>query len=284
MFTTNWDPKTIENQEPSPSCLLRVKQDIAEIKADPLPGIYVSHEENDLTKFHAIVVGPSGTPYEGGFFQFFMKCPANYPMQPPLVRLMTTDAGRVQFNPNLYSCGKVCLSILGTWPGPAWSPAQSVSSVMISIQSLLNEEPYYNEPGFENTMSPDESKSYNDKLQHETIRVAVCDAVEACLQGNPPCPPDLAAAILKQFAESYGTYEDKVKGLVHLTGTDMPVETLGPNMQDSKYQYETLLTRLQDLNERVKKIQEANANANMNADANADVNVVVVHADDDAGQ
>lgn len=35
-----------------------------------------------------------------------------------------------------------------TWSGPAWSPAQSLSSVLISIQSLLNEKPYHNEPGF----------------------------------------------------------------------------------------------------------------------------------------
>ena len=36
-----------------------------------------------------------------------------------------------------------------TWSGPAWSPAQSLSSVLISIQSLMNENPYHNEPGFE---------------------------------------------------------------------------------------------------------------------------------------
>ena len=40
-----------------------------------------------------------------------------------------------------------------TWSGPAWSPAQSLSSVLISIQSLLNENPYHNEPGFEQVMS-----------------------------------------------------------------------------------------------------------------------------------
>ena len=42
-----------------------------------------------------------------------------------------------------------CLSWCRTWSGPAWSPAQSLSSVLISIQSLLNEKPYHNEPGFE---------------------------------------------------------------------------------------------------------------------------------------
>ncbi|XP_065305503.1 ubiquitin-conjugating enzyme E2 Z-like [Dermacentor albipictus] len=281
---TQWDPKTIENQEPTATCLLRVKQDIAEIKANPLPGIYVSPEENDLTKFHAIVVGPSGTPYEGGFFQFFMKCPANYPMQPPRVRLMTTDAGRVRFNPNLYACGKVCLSILGTWPGPAWSPVQSISSVLISIQSLLNEEPYYNEPGFAKGMSPVQSKKYNDNIQHETIRVAVCDMVEACLQADPPCPPDLAGAVLKQFAESYGMYEEKVKGLIHVTGSNIVAGFLGLFTQKITYQYETLLTRLKDLKERVDKKHEAEANANMDADFNADVNVVAVNANANAGQ
>ena len=40
-------------------------------------------------------------------------------------------------------------SVVSTWSGPAWSPAQSLSSVLISIQSLLNEKPYHNEPGFE---------------------------------------------------------------------------------------------------------------------------------------
>jgi hypothetical protein len=26
---------------------------------------------------------------------------------------------------NLYNCGKVCLSLLGTWSGPGWDPAHS---------------------------------------------------------------------------------------------------------------------------------------------------------------
>ncbi|XP_072141869.1 ubiquitin-conjugating enzyme E2 Z-like [Dermacentor andersoni] len=178
----------------------------------------------------------------------------------------------------------VCLSILGTWPGPAWSPAQSVSSVLISIQSLLNEEPYYNEPGFAKGMSPVASKSYNDNIQHETIRVAVCDMVEACLQANPPCPPDLAEAILKQFAESYGMYEEKVKGLTQVTFSNVAGGFLGFFTQKTTYQYDTLLTRLKDLKERVEKKHEAEVNANMDADFNADVNVVVVNADANAGQ
>ena len=40
-----------------------------------------------------------------------------YPATPPKVNLQTTGKGSVRFNPNLYNCGKVCLTLLGTWPG-----------------------------------------------------------------------------------------------------------------------------------------------------------------------
>lgn len=43
-------------------------------------------------------------------------------------------------------CFFVC-SILGTWEGPRWTPVHSISSVLLSIQSLMNEKPYHNEPG-----------------------------------------------------------------------------------------------------------------------------------------
>lgn len=36
-----------------------------------------------------------------------------------------------------------------TWDGPGWTAAQSLLSVLISIQSLMNEKPYHNEPGYE---------------------------------------------------------------------------------------------------------------------------------------
>lgn len=86
---------------------------------------------------------------------------------------MTTGNNTVRFNPNLYRNGKVCLSILGyvfsierdhssilqsifsTWSGPSWSPAQCISSLLISIQSLMSEKPYHNEPGFEHVCRKD---------------------------------------------------------------------------------------------------------------------------------
>ncbi|KAH7984043.1 ubiquitin-conjugating enzyme E2 Z [Rhipicephalus sanguineus] len=248
LIVASWDPMLHLNEQPTPSCLTRVTRDIAEIKADPLPGIFIFPEESDLTRIHAIVVGPEGTPYEGGFFHFFMKCPPNYPVVPPRVRIMTTDAGRVRFNPNLYACGKVCLSILGTWPGPAWSPVQNIGTVLISIQSLMNKEPFYNEPGMP-TM-PVLSTRYSDRVRHDTVRVAICDAVEACLQDQPPYPQYLVDAVLKTFADSYDKYEGMVKAQVQLNSSWRLSQMLGLR---ASYEYEPLLARLRQLGQRVKE-------------------------------
>jgi ubiquitin-conjugating enzyme E2 Z len=129
--------------------LFLVFRDIMSFYKDPPSGIFVVPDEQNLSLVHALMVGTCGTPYEGGFFYFVVRFPPTYPIDAPKVRLMTTGAGTVRFNPNLYSNGKVCLSTLGTWSGPAWSPAQCLESLLVSIQSLMCENPYHNEPGFE---------------------------------------------------------------------------------------------------------------------------------------
>ena len=64
-----------------------------------------------------MIAGPEGTPYAGGLFEFDCFLPLDYPDRSPLMHFRTTGGGTVSFNPNLYPCGKVCLSLLGTWSG-----------------------------------------------------------------------------------------------------------------------------------------------------------------------
>lgn len=132
------------------------------------------------------ITGPEGTPYHNGIFEFHMYYPNDYPNSNPLINLMTTGNGSVRFNPNLYNCGKVCLSLLGTWrgeQGESWNPDISTTlQVLISIQSLiLIEEPYFNEPGWERERGTKngtkKSKEYNELCQLETIRWAINDKI-----------------------------------------------------------------------------------------------------------
>lgn len=110
-----------------------------------------------------------------------------------MVNLQTTGKGSVRFNPNLYECGKVCLSLLGTWrgggeaSGEGWNGAHStLLQVLVSIQSLiLVDDPYFNEPGYEATMGTDSgtisSMLYNVEVMANCVAWAMVDQLQ-----NPP--------------------------------------------------------------------------------------------------
>ena len=199
-----------------PSCIARIKNDIKAFATSQPPGIALVPDEEDITKLHALIVGPHGTPYEGGLFYFILRCPEDYPFKPPRVTLMTTGGGRVTFNPNLYHCGKVCLSILGTWEGPQWSPAMHFSHVLISIQSILNDKPFHNEPGFSHeTQFINEANDYNEMIRHETLRVAV-----VAMMAHPPknFPADLQNAMVVSFMTNYDRYVSTCTKHKHLNG------------------------------------------------------------------
>ncbi|XP_028793070.1 probable ubiquitin-conjugating enzyme E2 26 isoform X3 [Neltuma alba] len=115
--------------------------------------IFVRVYESRMDLLRAVMIGAEGTPYHDGLFFFDVFFPNGYPNVPPEVHY---HSGGVRINPNLYNCGKVCLSLLNTWSGDKnekWLPGVStILQVLVSIQGLiLNTKPYFNEPGFAHT-------------------------------------------------------------------------------------------------------------------------------------
>jgi ubiquitin-conjugating enzyme E2 Z len=156
----------------------RLAKDVREIMSNPLTehGIYYAHDENDMLKGQALIVGPPNTPYHGGYFLFRFKFPANYPHEPPKVTYCTND-GTTRFNPNLYRSGKVCLSILNTWKGPQWTGCQTISSILLAIcASVLNDKPLLNEPGIDESYV--DFDTYNEIIRYKTIEVAILGIIE----------------------------------------------------------------------------------------------------------
>ncbi|XP_019714179.1 ubiquitin-conjugating enzyme E2 Z [Hippocampus comes] len=249
VYAASWDPTRStdwDNEKTSQPAILRIKRDIMSIYKEPPPGMFVVPDPQDMTKIHALIIGPFDTPYEGGFFLFLFRCPPDYPIHPPRVKLITTGQNSVRFNPNFYRNGKVCLSILGTWTGPAWSPAQSISSVLLSIQSLMTEKPYHNEPGFEQERHPGDSKNYNECIRHETMRVAVCDMLE----GKVNCPEALWSVMEKSFLEFFEFYEGVCKARLHLQGQNMK-DPFGEKR--GRFDYQRLQTRLSAIHRRIRE-------------------------------
>ena len=162
----------------TPNSRLLYKELISYSTALPIEygsSIFVRVLNAKLNMLRVLIIGPEGTPYANGCFFFDVYIPGEYPQVPPKVQFLTTGNGKVRFNPNLYNCGKVCLSLLGTWSGPGWTAGQStVLQVLLSIQSLIFvPDPYFNEPGYESSRGTSagnkESSKYNCQRQHDTI-------------------------------------------------------------------------------------------------------------------
>lgn len=137
---------------------------------------------DNVRNVRALIIGPPDTPYEFGFFEFDFTFPEEYPIVSPKVKAITTGRGRLRFNPNIYACGKICLSILGTWRGESgeqWSTAQGLESILVSIQSLLSSDPYSNEPGFE-----DPEGESAEKASHVKYAEKVRSAFFLCLPAD----------------------------------------------------------------------------------------------------
>nr|XP_043634466.1 SUMO-conjugating enzyme SCE1-like isoform X2 [Erigeron canadensis] len=69
------------------------------------------------------------TDWEGGNYPVTMTFSNNYPSIPPVCKFPPGF-----FHPNIYSCGKVCLSILGD----GWRPAITVKQILVGLQDLLD--------------------------------------------------------------------------------------------------------------------------------------------------
>ena len=186
---------------------IRILRDIKSfIKSDLNDhGIFCSIDESNIDTIKALIIGPKKTPYENGFYFFEIMFPNDYPYNPPKVKFMTLNS-EVRFNPNLYTDGKVCLSILGTWHGPGWSSALTLNSVLLSIQSLLNENPIQNEPGYENEVGS-KSKNYNKLIEYYNIKVATIDMIK-----KPPYGyEDFKETMNKHFLENIEFYKKYIE-------------------------------------------------------------------------
>ncbi|KAK7063790.1 ubiquitin-conjugating enzyme/RWD-like protein [Favolaschia claudopus] len=181
--------KATERSTRTPKNRLHLVKELATMATSLPPGIWVRVDEvrNDAIKI--MIAGPDDTPYHGGIFEFDCFMPLTYPATPPLVYLRTTGGGSVRFNPNLYNNGKVCLSLLGTWPGrpeEQWSPSSTLLQVLVSIQSMiLIDAPYYNEPGHGRAnVKSKVSINYNREISQQTCRWAIVEWLEDSYRRN----------------------------------------------------------------------------------------------------
>lgn len=134
--------------------LRRIQKELSDITRDPPSSCSAGPvDENNLYEWQATMMGPADSPYSGGVFFLHITFPTDYPFKPPKVSFTTKI-----YHPNINPNGSICLDILKD----QWSPALTISKVLLSISSLLTD------PNPDDPLVPDIANLYkNDREKYE---------------------------------------------------------------------------------------------------------------------
>ena len=116
--------------------LKRITKELSDLQKDPPSNCSAGPITDDLFRWQATIMGPADSPFTGGIFFLEINFPADYPFKPPKCHFTTKI-----YHPNINSSGGICLDILKE----NWSPALTVSKLLLSICSLLTD-PNPNDP------------------------------------------------------------------------------------------------------------------------------------------
>ncbi|KAK7300788.1 hypothetical protein RJT34_11639 [Clitoria ternatea] len=108
----------------------RILKELKDLQKDPPTSCSAGPVAEDMFHWQATIMGPADSPYAGGVFLVSIHFPPDYPFKPPKVAFRTKV-----FHPNINSNGSICLDILKE----QWSPALTISKVLLSICSLLTD-------------------------------------------------------------------------------------------------------------------------------------------------
>jgi len=146
--------------------LKRITKELQDLGRDPPAQCSAGPiDEQDMFKWQATIMGPQDSPYQGGVFFLTIQFPPDYPFKPPKVTFVT----RI-YHPNINSNGSICLDILRS----QWSPALTISKVLLSVCSLLTD------PNPEDPLVPEiarlyksDRNKYNDLAKEWTKKYAM---------------------------------------------------------------------------------------------------------------
>ncbi|UMM17258.1 hypothetical protein L5515_013904 [Caenorhabditis briggsae] len=110
----------------------RLMQEAKELR-QPTEMYFAQPIEDNLFEWHFTIRGTIGTDFEGGIYHGRIMFPAEYPMKPPNLILLTPN-GRFELNK------KICLSISGYHP-ETWLPSWSIRTALLALIGFLPSTP-----------------------------------------------------------------------------------------------------------------------------------------------
>uniref|UniRef100_A0A673TBV5 Ubiquitin conjugating enzyme E2 D2 n=1 Tax=Suricata suricatta TaxID=37032 RepID=A0A673TBV5_SURSU len=152
--------------------LKRIHKELNDLARDPPAQCSAGPVGDDMFHWQATIMGPNDSPYQGGVFFLTIHFPTDYPFKPPKVAFTT----RI-YHPNINSNGSICLDILRS----QWSPALTISKVLLSICSLLCD------PNPDDPLVPEIARIY--KTDREKSVCCLTSGADAPTLSGPTAPP-----------------------------------------------------------------------------------------------
>jgi len=127
----------------------RIMGELKKFNESKYDNIFIKPNNDKLNDLSALIIGPADSVFEDSFLFFNIIIPNEYPFKPPIFNFLSARGTIHRIHPNLYACGKVCLSILGTWSGSEkWSSLLTIEKTLLTISGLLDNDPLYYEPAY----------------------------------------------------------------------------------------------------------------------------------------
>ena len=119
---------SLNTENISPGVIIGVAKELHKLCNEPLDGIKVTVNEEEVTDITAEIVGPEGTPFEGGVFKIKLVLPSDYPQAPPKGHFLTKI-----FHPNISKTGEICVNTLKK----DWKADLGIGHVLQVVRCLL---------------------------------------------------------------------------------------------------------------------------------------------------
>ncbi|KAL6777427.1 UBC20 [Auxenochlorella protothecoides x Auxenochlorella symbiontica] len=114
----------------APAAVTKLLKEYRDLQANPIDGVKVFLNEDDVSDIQAEYVGPAGTPFEGGTFRMKLVFPQDFPTAAPKGYFLT----RI-FHPNVSTSGDICVNTLKR----DWTPDLGLRHILTVIRCLLVE-------------------------------------------------------------------------------------------------------------------------------------------------
>ncbi|XP_057321255.1 ubiquitin-conjugating enzyme E2 T-like [Microplitis mediator] len=110
----------------------RLTRELAKLTQNPPEGIACYQKDDKINHLIVTILGPSGSPYEGGLFKLEVEVDDSYPFEPPRIKFLTPV-----YHPNIDNGGRICMDLLKMPPNGSWNPTFTLENIFVAVQSLL---------------------------------------------------------------------------------------------------------------------------------------------------